>query len=42
MGAAGATLYVLLLAIVPWCLTDLVTQWVSKTAGTKAAVSMTR
>ncbi|MEH2527762.1 MULTISPECIES: hypothetical protein [unclassified Bradyrhizobium] len=33
MGAAGATVYVLFLAIVPWCLAGLVTQWVSKTAG---------
>jgi hypothetical protein len=33
MGAAGAAVYVLSLAIVPWWLTGLVTQWVSKTAG---------
>ncbi|ANW02218.1 hypothetical protein [Bradyrhizobium icense] len=33
MGGAGATLYVLSLAIVPWCLTGLATQLVSKTAG---------
>ena len=33
MGAAGATVYVLSLAIVPWWLTGLVTQLVSKTAG---------
>jgi hypothetical protein len=33
MGGAGATVYALLLAIVPWCLTGLVTQLVSKTAG---------
>src|SRR2546430_8077334 len=33
MGGAGATVYVLSLAIVPWCLTGLVTQLVSKTAG---------
>jgi hypothetical protein len=33
MGAAGATAYVLSLAIVPWWLTGLVTQLVSKTAG---------
>ena len=33
MGDAGATIYVLLLAIVPWCLTGLITQLVSKTAG---------
>jgi hypothetical protein len=33
MGAAGAAVYVLLLATVPWWLTGLVTQWVSKTAG---------
>ena len=32
MGGAGATVYVLSLAIVPWCLTGLVTQLVSKTA----------
>ena len=32
MGDAGATVYVLSLAIVPWCLTGLVTQLVSKTA----------
>ncbi|MEH2608817.1 hypothetical protein [Bradyrhizobium sp. AZCC 1693] len=33
MGGAGATVYVLSLAIVPWCLTGLVTQLVSKLAG---------
>ena len=33
MGGAGATVYVLSLAIVPWCLTGLATQLVSKTAG---------
>ena len=33
MGGAGAAVYVLSLAIVPWSLTGLVTQWVSKTAG---------
>ncbi|NOJ40338.1 hypothetical protein [Bradyrhizobium australiense] len=33
MGGAGATLYVLSLAIVPWCLTGLATQLVSKAAG---------
>jgi hypothetical protein len=33
MGAAGATIYVLSLAIVPWCLTGLVTQLVSTRAG---------
>jgi hypothetical protein len=33
MGGAGAAVYVLSLAIVPWCLTGLVTQLVSKTAG---------
>ena len=33
MGGAGAAVYVLSLAIVPWWLTGLVTQWVSKTAG---------
>src|SRR5436309_16001050 len=32
MGVAGATVYVLSLAIVPWCLTGLVTQLMSKTA----------
>jgi hypothetical protein len=35
MGAAGATMYVLSLAIVPWWLTGLVTQLVSKSAGRK-------
>jgi hypothetical protein len=35
MGAAGATGYVLSLAIVPWWLTGLVTQLVSKSAGRK-------
>ena len=34
-GAAGATVYVLSLAIVPWCLTGLVTQLVGKRAGRK-------
>ena len=29
MGGVGATVYVLSLAIAPWCLTGLVTQWVS-------------
>jgi hypothetical protein len=33
MGNAGAIVYVLSLAIVPWCLTGLVTQLVSKSAG---------
>jgi hypothetical protein len=33
MGGAGAAVYVLSFAIAPWCLTGLVTQWVSKTAG---------
>jgi hypothetical protein len=33
MGGAGAAVYVLSLAIVPWCLTGLVTQLVSKSAG---------
>jgi hypothetical protein len=33
MGGAGATAYVLSLAIVPWCLTGLVTQLVSRRAG---------
>ncbi|WOH47659.1 hypothetical protein [Bradyrhizobium sp. sBnM-33] len=33
MGGAGAMLYVLSLAIVPWCLTGLATQLVSRTAG---------
>ena len=33
MGGAGATVYVLSLAIVPWWLTGLVTQLVSKRAG---------
>jgi hypothetical protein len=33
MGGAGATVYVLFLALVPWCLTGLVTQWVSNRAG---------
>jgi hypothetical protein len=33
MGGTGATVYVLSLAIVPWCLTGLVTQLVSKSAG---------
>jgi hypothetical protein len=35
MGAAGAAVYILSLAIVPWWLTGLVTQWVSKRAGGK-------
>jgi hypothetical protein len=35
MGTAGAAVYVLSLAIVPWWLTGLVTQWVSKTASRK-------
>jgi hypothetical protein len=35
MGGAGAAVYVLSLAIVPWCLTGLVTQWVSKRTGRK-------
>jgi hypothetical protein len=35
MGGAGATVYVLSLAIVPWCLAGLVTQWVSNRAGRK-------
>lgn len=33
MGGAGAAVYVLSLAIVPWCLTGLVTQLVSKSVG---------
>jgi len=33
MGGTGATVYVLSLAIVPWCLTGLVTQLVSKSDG---------
>ena len=33
MGGVGAAVYVLSLAVVPWCLTGLVTQWVSKSAG---------
>ncbi|MEH2497930.1 hypothetical protein V1294_004409 [Bradyrhizobium sp. AZCC 1678] len=33
MGGTGATVYILSLAIVPWCLTGLVTQLVSKSAG---------
>jgi hypothetical protein len=33
MGGAGAAVYVLSLAIVPWCLTGLVTQWVRKRTG---------
>jgi hypothetical protein len=33
MGGAGAAVYVLSLAIVPWCLTGLATQLVSKSAG---------
>jgi hypothetical protein len=33
MGGAGAVVYVLSLAVVPWCLTGLVTQSVSKTTG---------
>jgi hypothetical protein len=33
MGGTGATVYVLSLAIVPWCLTGLVTQLVSKRTG---------
>jgi hypothetical protein len=33
MGGAGATVYVLSFAIAPWCLTGLVTQWVSNRAG---------
>ena len=33
MSGAGATIYVLSLAIVPWCLTGLVTQLVSRRAG---------
>jgi hypothetical protein len=35
MGGACATVYVLSLAIVPWCLAGLVTQWVSNSAGRK-------
>jgi len=33
MGGAGAAVYVLSLAIMPWCLTGLVTQLVSRRAG---------
>ncbi|MEH2517638.1 hypothetical protein V1279_003211 [Bradyrhizobium sp. AZCC 1610] len=41
MGGAGATIYVLLLAIVPWCLTGLVTQLVSKSAGRRLPLWLT-
>ena len=35
MGAIGAAAYVLALAMVPWWLTGLVTQWVSRTSGAR-------
>jgi hypothetical protein len=37
MGGAGAAVYILSLAIVPWCLTGLVTQCVRKRTGRSAA-----
>jgi hypothetical protein len=41
MGGTGATVYVLSLAIVPWCLTGLVTQLMSKTAGRRLPLWLT-
>jgi hypothetical protein len=41
MGGAGATAYVLSLAIVPWCLTGL-TQLVSRRAGRPAKIGIPR
>jgi hypothetical protein len=41
MGGTGATVYVLSLAIVPWCLTGFVTQLVSKTAGRRLPLWLT-
>src|SRR6266850_290647 len=41
MGGAGAAVYVLSLAIVPWCLTGLVTQLVSKSGGRRLPLWLT-